>query len=230
MCFSMRVIMMFSFPCCLRIWVDLNVSFAAPQDCSVYMSYADYKWFFVVQQTGRWLPGCHSSSMSSHTVLGLGYLPCGRASRITVAQKALWPNHAGSILHFPHRPFTHFWGLPTSEGTSAHLAHALLLLSSVKEWVCKVGIYPHQVNFSKIYILVVSLWSSAIIPNETPWSCIVGNKALVHITTISVVLRESVVLVPGPVDEISRTGKCLSTKSFPLRKGVCLAGITVVSM
>jgi hypothetical protein len=39
-----------------------------------------------------------------------------------------------------------------------------------------------------------------------------------------------VVLVPGPVDEISRTGKCLSMKSFPLRKGVCLAGITVVSM
>jgi hypothetical protein len=56
------------------------------------------------------------------------------------------------------------------------------------------------------------------------------QQSLVHITTISVVLRESVVLVPGPVDEISRTGKCLSMKSFQLRKGVCLAGITVVSM
>ncbi len=38
------------------------------------------------------------------------------------------------------------------------------------------------------------------------------------------------VLIPGPVDEISRTGKCLSMKSLQLRKGVCLAGITVVSM
>lgn len=110
------------------------------------------------------------------------------------------------------------------------LMHSFCWAVWIKEWVFKVGIYPHQVNFSKIYILVVSLWSSAIIPNETPWSCIVGNKALVHITTISVVLRESVVLVPGPVDEISRTGKCLSMKSFQLRKGVCLAGITVVSM
>ncbi len=34
----------------------------------------------------------------------------------------------------------------------------------------------------------------------------------------------------GPVGEISRMGKCSSMKTFQLRKGVCLAGITVVSM
>ncbi len=83
---------------------------------SSYVIFYLEQWFFCFQQTGRWLLGSHNSSMPSHTILDFGNLPCSGASRVIITQEALGLNHAGSVLHFPHWSFTHFWGLPSSKG------------------------------------------------------------------------------------------------------------------